>query len=306
MLGQLVRRRPAPAQRLLARSLGASTSTPSTSYGSKYAPAVGAFVAPARQDWDAIVVGGGHNGLVAAAYLAKAGARVLVLERRHLLGGAAVTEELPKTKAKISRASYLAGLLRPQIITELGLERHGFKYLVRDPSSFTPTGRGDGRHLILGSDEEANWRSVAQFSARDADTLPLYESFLGQVREIVEPLLDGAPPNPFAGSWRDRRKALTTLKTMVRACPMHDGRFCFPFRPNQSPTDTAEFTRKTCTHPHPPARQVSVGAKHRAALVPFYELFTAPAAHILDRWFESDVLKATLATDAVIGASGWW
>lgn len=72
-------------------------------------------------------------------------------------------------------------------------------------------------YLMLGSDEEANWRSVALFSARDADNLPLYESFLGQIRDLVEPLLDAAPPNPFAGSWRDRRKALATLRTLVRA-----------------------------------------------------------------------------------------
>ncbi len=184
------------------------------STGSKYAPATSRFIAPTRTERDVIIIGGGHNGLVAAAYLAKAGLDVLVLERRHLLGGAAVTEELPRTKAKVSRASYLAGLLRPQIIKDLELERHGFKYLPRDPSSFTPTAN---KYLMLGSDEEANWRSVAQFSARDADNLPLYESFLGQIRDLVEPLLDGAPPNPFAGSWRDRRKALATLKTLVRA-----------------------------------------------------------------------------------------
>lgn len=69
---------------------------------------------------------------------------------------------------------------------------------------------------MLGSDEMANWQSVAQFSVRDADNLPLYESFLEQIRDLVEPVLDGAPPNPFAGSWRDRRKALSTLTTLVR------------------------------------------------------------------------------------------
>lgn len=68
---------------------------------------------------------------------------------------------------------------------------------------------------MLGSDEAANWRSVAQFSPRDADNLPLYEKFLAQVRDLVEPVLDGAPPNPFAGSWRDRRKAVSTLKMLV-------------------------------------------------------------------------------------------
>lgn len=121
----------------------ASSSTSGSSSSSKYAPAQGLFIPPAKRERDVIIIGGGHNGLVAAAYLAKAGLDVLVLERRHLLGGAAVTEELPRTKVKVSRASYLAGLLRPQIIKELELERHGFKYLPRDPSSFTPTAVGD-------------------------------------------------------------------------------------------------------------------------------------------------------------------
>lgn len=208
-----------------------------------------------------IIVGGGHNGLVAAAYLAKQGLDVLVLERRHVVGGGAITEELVPG-FKFSRASYLAGLLRPQIITELGLEKYGFKYLPRDPSSFTPTSE-EGKYLMLGSDEEANWQSIAQFSKRDADVFPEYEAFLGRIRDLIEPLLDAAPPNPWEKevNWKERRHALTTLNALV-----------------------------------------SVGWKHSEDLVPFYELFTGPASQILDRWFESEVLKSTLATDAVIGA----
>lgn len=242
-------------------NLHAVDSTLPPSHSPKYETSPFPFIAPVRRKRDAIIVGGGHNGLVAAAYLAKQGLDVLVLERRNLLGGAAVTEEIVHG-FKFSRASYLAGLLRPQIITELGLEKHGFKYLPRDPSSFTPTNVA-GRHLILGSSEEENWQSIAQFSTRDADAFVEYEDFLGKARELVEPLLDGGPPNPFdqAAKWKERRHTLQTLKTLL-----------------------------------------SAGWKHRQSLLPFYELFTAPAAHLLDRWFESDILKATLATDAVIGA----
>ena len=165
---------------------------------------------------DVIIVGGGHNGLIAAAYLAKQGLDVLVLERRHVLGGAAVTEELmpgfkfsrvrrPEAGRRLSRAvthfccchcvcvcvyvslcqgSYLAGLLRPQIIEDLELEKHGFKYLPRDPSSFTPSlvdGPLRGKHLMLWGDEAKTHASISQFSAKDADAFPLYEEFLGQV-----------------------------------------------------------------------------------------------------------------------------
>ena len=105
---------------------------------SKYEVSSLPFSAPPCSHYDVIIVGGGHNGLVAAAYLATNGQRVLVLERRHVIGGAAVTEEMVPG-FKFSRASYLAGLLRPRIIKELELEKFGFKYLVRDPSSFTPT-----------------------------------------------------------------------------------------------------------------------------------------------------------------------
>jgi phytoene dehydrogenase-like protein len=222
------------------------------------------YVAPARSKRDVIIIGGGHNGLVAAAYLAKAGIDTLVLERRHCVGGAAVTEEIIPG-FKFSRASYLAGLLRPQIIEDLNLAKYGFKYLSRDPSSFTPTllnSKHKGKYLLLGSNEKENWESIAQFSKKDADAYFKYEEFLGKVREILQPLLDAAPPDIFYGTVQDRVRALKTI-----------------------------------------AQLTSVGYRHREILVRFYELMVGPAQQILDRWFESDVLKATLATDAVIGAA---
>lgn len=104
----------------------------------KYEQSPGNFVHPKTTKYDAIIIGGGHNGLVTASYLAKKGLSVLVLERRHIIGGAAVTEEIIPG-FKFSRASYLAGLLRPSVISELELHKHGMEFLPRDPSSFTPT-----------------------------------------------------------------------------------------------------------------------------------------------------------------------
>src|SRR5713101_4948245 len=100
--------------------------------------------------YDVIVIGAGHNGLVTAAYLARAGRRVLVLERRELVGGACVTEQL-WPGFKVSTASYVNSLLRPEIIRELELARHGFEMLPRSPSSFTPF--PDRRSLLLGPDK---------------------------------------------------------------------------------------------------------------------------------------------------------
>src|ERR687885_2661586 len=101
-------------------------------------------------NYDIIIVGAGHNGLTAAAYLARAGRKVLVLERRPVLGGACVTEEV-FPGCKVSTAAYVNSLLRPQIIRELELKRHGFEMLPRNPSSFTPF--PDGRSLLLGPDK---------------------------------------------------------------------------------------------------------------------------------------------------------
>ena len=98
------------------------------------------------QRFDAVVIGGGHNGLVTAAYLARAGKSVCVLERRHVLGGCATTEEL-WPGYKVSTAAYVISLFLPQIIRELGLGHHGLKILPRTPSSFTPL--LDGRSLTL-------------------------------------------------------------------------------------------------------------------------------------------------------------
>lgn len=120
--------------------------------------------------WDALIIGGGHNGLTAAAYLARGGLSVAVLERRHVIGGAAVTEELIPG-FKFSRCSYLQSLLRPSIIKELELsKKHGLKLLKRNPSSFTPC--LDGRYLLLGPDKQLNHSEISKFSQKDAEAYP--------------------------------------------------------------------------------------------------------------------------------------
>ena len=101
--------------------------------------------------YDAIIVGAGHNGLVTAAYLARAGRRVLVLERRHVVGGACVTEEI-FPGFKVSTAAYVNSLFRKEIVRDLRLADHGYVVLPRDPSSFTPF--PDGRSLLMGPDAE--------------------------------------------------------------------------------------------------------------------------------------------------------
>src|SRR5688500_14496921 len=122
--------------------------------------------------YDAIIIGAGHNGLVTAAYLAKAGRKVLVLERRDVLGGACVTEEL-WPGFKVSTAAYVNSLLRPEIIRDLELKKYGFEMIPRSPSSFTPF--PDGRYLMMGPDKEMTRKEIAKFSTKDAEQYPKYE-----------------------------------------------------------------------------------------------------------------------------------
>ena len=125
----------------------------------------------ADRTYDAIVIGGGHNGLTNAAYLAKAGKKVLVLERRHIVGGAAITEEL-RPGFWFTTFSYALSLLRPDIIHELELTKHGFMPILM-PSTFCPM--EDGDYLLLTQDHGENLKEIARHSPRDADA---YEAFV--------------------------------------------------------------------------------------------------------------------------------
>ncbi|WP_088284457.1 NAD(P)/FAD-dependent oxidoreductase [Kineosporia sp. A_224] len=151
------------------------------------------------REYDAIVIGGGHNGLVNAAYLAKAGLSVLVVERRHLVGGAAITEEL-YPGFQFTTFSYALSLLRPDIIHELDLVRHGFMPILM-PSSFAPMENGD--YLLLGPDRDENLKEIMRHSAHDADAMDRYEHDVERVCQLVKPLFDRVPPNLFGKSPED-------------------------------------------------------------------------------------------------------
>lgn len=212
---------------------------------------------PLAPHYDAIIIGAGHNGLVAAGYLAAAGWKTLVLERRELVGGCAVTETL-WPGYRVSTASYLCSLLQEKVIRDLELERFQYQVDPKDPAFFSPF--PDGRYLFMWQDERRTLEEIAKFSPRDARIYPDYEAHLEGLARVVESLLLMIPP-----------------------------RF-----PPQGIGDYVDYLRLA-------ARLRGLSRNQMTALV---KIFTQSAADFLDEWFESEQLKVTLATDAVIGANG--
>ncbi|HEY2782152.1 MAG TPA: NAD(P)/FAD-dependent oxidoreductase [Steroidobacteraceae bacterium] len=147
---------------------------------------------------DAIIVGGGHNGLVCAAYLAAAGLKVTVLERRTVVGGAAVTEEF-HPGFRNSVASYTVSLLNPKVIRDLDLPRHGLRIVERKLANFLPL--DETRYLKIGAGVTA--QQVAKFSARDAERLNAYGERLDIIADVLRDLVLQTPPNVTAGGWLD-------------------------------------------------------------------------------------------------------
>ncbi len=141
--------------------------------------------------FDAIIVGGGHNGLTCAAYLARAGVRVCVVERREVLGGACVTEELWPGR-RVSRASYVVSMLQPKIVADLRLHEHGYEAIALDPSyaTFGP----DGRPILFANDIARTQESIARYSRRDAAAYPGFEELLERTASFLRPLLLRPPP----------------------------------------------------------------------------------------------------------------
>ena len=162
--------------------------------------------------YDVVVIGGGHNGLTTAAYLARAGKKVLVLERRHVLGGAAVTEEVFKG-FQFSVCSYVVSLLRPEIIRELDLPRHGLEILPLD-GTFTPMPNGD--YLWRMNDHAKTRREIARHSRLDAEAYDEYGRAMVEMGRFVRPILSMLPPDPTSLDPRGLKQLFMLLQRFRR------------------------------------------------------------------------------------------
>ncbi len=222
------------------------------------------------QRYDAVVIGGGHNGLISAAYLARGGLRTLVLEQRHVLGGAAVTEEI-FPGFRFSVFSYVVSLLRPEIIRELDLPRHGLDILPLD-GTFTPLPEGEGRpaprdgagnpigtgdYLWRVNDHGRTVRELRRWSKLDAEAYPEYGQLMVDMARFIKPILSIVPPDPASLDPRP----LLPLGGLLRS-----------------------FARLS-------ERQQAV----------FVQLMTMSAFDFLSQWFETDPLKATMSASGIIG-----
>jgi phytoene dehydrogenase-like protein len=211
--------------------------------------------------YDALIIGGGHNGLVAAAYLARAGLQTLVLERRHVLGGAAVTEEIVPG-FRFSVASYVVSLLRPEIIRDLRLPDHGLDILPLD-GTFTPLPAGTGAHtggpdyLWRVNDHGRTVRELRRWSRNDVEAYEEYGQLMVEMARFIKPILGIVPGDPTD---RDPRPLLPLVGL---------------------------------------ARSFGRLAERQQAV--FVQLMTMSAADFLDQWFETDPLKATMAASGIIG-----
>jgi phytoene dehydrogenase-like protein len=187
---------------------------------------------PQPRTYDAIVIGAGHNGLVAAAYLARAGYRVIAIERRDVLGGAAVSEAVWPGWT-VSTASYVCSLLHPGIVSDLRLREHGYHAYPKDPSSFTPL--LDGRSLLLGKDAESNAREIAAFDPADVAGFSAFEDEAVRLGSLLFDAFEADDPTTLAAD-----------------------------------------------------REAN-------------DIFASPAAALVERYVNTPVLQATLATDGLIG-----
>ena len=211
--------------------------------------------------YDAVIIGGGHNGLVSAAYLARAGLKTLVLEQRPVLGGAAVTEEL-FPGFRFSVFSYVVSLLRPEIIRDLELPKHGLDILPLD-GTFTPLHEGEGPsngggdYLWRVNDHGRTMRELRRWSAGDAEAYEEYGRLMVDMARFIKPILSIVPPDPTSLDPRP----LLPLAGLAR-----------------------RFQQLT-------ERQQAV----------FVQLMTMSASDFLDQWFETDPLKATMSASGIIG-----